>query len=65
MQKIDPEYTARMVIDTCSDCDVCRFLMDSDCLMTMNFVGFNLAHLSEAVEDGGSKRTAITYNHNR
>jgi len=33
MQKIEPENTARMVIDACSDCDVCRFLMDSDCLM--------------------------------
>ena len=33
MEKIDPENTARMVIDACSDCDVCRFLMDSDCLM--------------------------------
>jgi hypothetical protein len=33
MEKIEPENTARMVVDTCSDCDVCRFLMDSDCLM--------------------------------
>ena len=33
MEKIEPEKTARMVVDACSDCDVCRFLMDTDCLM--------------------------------
>lgn len=33
MNKSEPENTARMVVDACSDCDVCRFLMDSDCLM--------------------------------
>ncbi len=33
MNKFGPEITARMVVDACSDCDVCRFLMDSDCLM--------------------------------
>lgn len=33
MDKIEPESTARTVVDACSDCDVCRFLMDSDCLM--------------------------------
>ena len=33
MEKIEPENTARTVVDACSDCDVCRFLMDSDCLM--------------------------------
>ena len=33
MEKIEPENTARMVVDACSDCDVCRFLMDRDCLM--------------------------------
>jgi glycerol-3-phosphate dehydrogenase subunit C len=33
MENIEPEYTARMVVDACSDCDVCRFLMDSNCLM--------------------------------
>jgi glycerol-3-phosphate dehydrogenase subunit C len=33
MEKIEPENTARSVVDACSDCDVCRFLMDSDCLM--------------------------------
>jgi hypothetical protein len=32
MEKIEPENTARMVVDACSDCDVCRILMDSDCL---------------------------------
>jgi len=33
MENNEPENTARMVLDACSDCDVCRFLMDSDCLM--------------------------------
>jgi glycerol-3-phosphate dehydrogenase subunit C len=33
MNEFEPESTARMVVDACSDCDVCRFLMDSDCLM--------------------------------
>ena len=33
MENDAPENTARMVVDTCSDCDVCRFLMDTDCLM--------------------------------
>ena len=33
MEIIEPENTARMVVDACSDCDVCRFLMDTDCLM--------------------------------
>ncbi|UCH20923.1 MAG: FeS-binding protein [Deltaproteobacteria bacterium] len=33
MENNEPENTARMVVDACSDCDVCRFLMDSDCLM--------------------------------
>ena len=33
MEKSSPENKARKVIDECADCDVCRFLMDSDCLM--------------------------------
>jgi len=33
MGKIRPEKKARKVVDECADCDVCRFLMDSDCLM--------------------------------
>ncbi len=33
MNKTEPEDTARAVVDACSDCDVCRFLMDADCLM--------------------------------
>jgi glycerol-3-phosphate dehydrogenase subunit C len=31
--KNSPENKARKVIDECADCDVCRFLMDTDCLM--------------------------------
>ena len=33
MDKSSPERKARKVIDECADCDVCRFLMDADCLM--------------------------------
>ena len=32
MEKINPEKTARQVLDSCADCDVCRFLMDTSCL---------------------------------
>jgi glycerol-3-phosphate dehydrogenase subunit C len=32
MEKIIPEKAARQVLDACSDCDVCRFLMDDSCL---------------------------------
>jgi len=33
MEKSSPEKKARKVVDECADCDVCRFLMDSDCLV--------------------------------
>jgi len=33
MEKSSPEKKARKVVDECADCDVCRFLMDSDCLL--------------------------------
>jgi len=33
VEKSSPEKKARKVVDECADCDVCRFLMDSDCLM--------------------------------
>ena len=33
MENIEPELKARKVLDDCADCDVCRFLMDSDCHM--------------------------------
>ncbi len=36
MESNEPENSARMVVDACSDCDVCRFLLDSDCLMFPN-----------------------------
>ncbi len=32
MAESSPEKKARKVVDDCADCDVCRFLMDSDCL---------------------------------
>jgi glycerol-3-phosphate dehydrogenase subunit C len=33
MEKNKPEDTIRGVVDSCADCDVCRFLMDTSCLM--------------------------------
>lgn len=33
MEKTRPEDTIRGVVDSCADCDVCRFLMDTSCLM--------------------------------
>jgi len=33
VEKSSPEKKARKVVDECADCDVCRFLMESDCLM--------------------------------
>ena len=32
MEKFEPEKNARKVVDECADCDICRFLMDADCL---------------------------------
>jgi glycerol-3-phosphate dehydrogenase subunit C len=32
MEQIEPEKKTRKVIDECADCDICRFLMDADCL---------------------------------
>ena len=32
MEKLDPETKARKVVEECADCDICRFLMDVDCL---------------------------------
>ena len=32
MEKSKPENTIRAVVDACTDCDVCRHLMDADCL---------------------------------
>ena len=33
MEKNDPESKARKVVDTCADCDVCRYLMDTTCFL--------------------------------
>ena len=32
MEKFEPEKKTRKVVDKCADCDICRFLMDADCL---------------------------------
>ena len=31
--QIEPEIKARKVVEECADCDICRFLMDTDCLV--------------------------------
>jgi glycerol-3-phosphate dehydrogenase subunit C len=33
MEQMEPEKKARKVLDECADCDVCRFLMEADCLV--------------------------------
>ena len=33
LKKETPEASVRKVVDACTDCDVCRFLMDSSCLV--------------------------------
>lgn len=33
MEKTEPENTIRSVVDACADCDVCRHLMDTSCLL--------------------------------
>ncbi len=33
MEINEPEKIIRAVLDSCADCDVCRFLMDSSCLL--------------------------------
>jgi glycerol-3-phosphate dehydrogenase subunit C len=33
IDKNSPEKKARKVLDECADCDVCRYLMDADCLL--------------------------------
>ncbi len=33
MEKVEPEHTIREIVDACADCDVCRHLMDSSCLL--------------------------------
>jgi glycerol-3-phosphate dehydrogenase subunit C len=33
MEKAEPEHTIREVVDACADCDVCRHLMDTSCLL--------------------------------
>jgi glycerol-3-phosphate dehydrogenase subunit C len=32
MEPIDPANKIREVVDACSDCDICRYLMDTNCL---------------------------------
>ena len=53
MEKTSPEKKARKVVDECADCDVCRFLMDSDCLMFPE-----LYRLYDREKEGGEEITS-------
>jgi glycerol-3-phosphate dehydrogenase subunit C len=53
MEKIDPEHTIRDVVDACADCDVCRHLMDSSCLLFPE-----LYRLIDKEMDAGEKITS-------
>jgi glycerol-3-phosphate dehydrogenase subunit C len=33
MANMEPEKKARQVVEECADCDICRYLMDTDCLV--------------------------------
>jgi len=50
----DPEKLTRAVVDACADCDVCRDLMDVNCLMFPE-----LYRLWDRETDGGASITAI------
>jgi glycerol-3-phosphate dehydrogenase subunit C len=53
MDKINPEKTARAVLDACADCDVCRFLMDTSCSFFPE-----LYRLYDRELEGGEKATS-------
>jgi glycerol-3-phosphate dehydrogenase subunit C len=52
MDHNNPEKEARAVLDACSDCDVCRFLMDTSCLFFPE-----LYRLYDSELEGGGKVT--------
>jgi len=58
MEKSSPEKKARKVVDECADCDVCRFLMDSDCLMFPE-----LYRLYDREKESGEKITSGELRH--
>jgi glycerol-3-phosphate dehydrogenase subunit C len=53
MDNLNPEKTARAVLDACADCDVCRFLMDTSCLLFPE-----LYRLYDRELDGGERATS-------
>lgn len=53
MEKVSPEEAARQVLDSCADCDVCRFLMDTSCLFFPE-----LYRLFDREYEGGEKATS-------
>jgi len=58
LDKASPEKKARKVVDECADCDVCRFLMDSDCLMFPE-----LYRLHDREKESGEKITSKELRH--
>ena len=58
MEKSSPEKKAHKVVDECADCDVCRFLMDSDCLMFPE-----LYRLYDREKESGEKITSGELRH--
>ena len=57
-EKNSPENKARKVIDECADCDVCRFLMDSDCLLFPE-----LYRLCDREKETGERITSVELRH--
>ena len=43
-----PELTAHSVLDACSDCDTCHYLMDESCMLTPKFVADRTPYIQVA-----------------
>jgi len=58
LEKAHPEKAARQVLESCADCDVCRFLMDTSCPFFPE-----LYRLYDRELDGGKKATPQELRH--
>jgi len=58
LEKAHPEKAARQVLESCADCDVCRFLMDTSCPFFPE-----LYRLYDRELDGGEKATPQELRH--
>jgi glycerol-3-phosphate dehydrogenase subunit C len=58
LEKVHPEKAARQVLESCADCDVCRFLMDTSCSFFPE-----LYRLYDRELDGGEKATPQELRH--